>query len=330
MDSKVIILDWGICVHKAIFSLKFNPKIPVTFTALNIAIGWLYRLDVNPDDIIIIACDGRNSWRKDYETAYKENRKERRKESGIDWDLCFSQLGKLVDQLNNGLNWHFIKVDRIEADDVMAVACRYYNDREVILATHDKDLEQMWVYDNVRIFNTLTKKWKLKPENFDITRLQAEKIYKEVTDNMVGELLNEEDYEKRRLCINLVELPEWVELSIQDELKQVGYKEDDVKAIPFQTLQARYSNLYNDKSKVVTYEQQLTKEKVKDERVIQKKVEAKAKEERLKAKIASKFAKEQEKLRARIEKLEGKTKEKKHDKIQQNNPAVEPEKSTVS
>jgi hypothetical protein len=318
MAEKVIILDWGIITHKAIFSLKFNPTIPVTYTALNIAISLLYRLDVEPDDLIIVACDGRNSWRKDYESAYKDNRKERRQESGIDWEKCFSQLGKLVDELNNGLNWHFIKVDRMEADDVMAVACRYYKDQQVILATHDKDLEQMWCYPNVRIFSTLTKKWKIRPDDFDLTRLQAEKIYKETTDNMVTPILSDDDYEKRRLCVVLDTLPESVELLIQDELKKIAPKPDDVYSITSKSLQARYANLYNDKSKVISYEGQIAKEKSKDENKAKKKEEAKAKEERLKAKIAAKFQKDQEKLLKRIEKLESK-KEKKNVKVPASN-----------
>lgn len=318
MDGKVIVLDWGIITHKAIFSLKFNPTIPVTFTALNITIGLLYRMDVEPDDIIIVACDGRNSWRKDFELEYKANRKERREDSGIDWTDCFAKLGKMADELNNGINWHFIKVDRMEADDVMAVACRFYKDQQVILVTHDKDLEQMWVYDNVRIFNTLKKEWKPKPENFDLVRLQSEKIYKEATDNMVKPLLTTDDYEKRRMCVNLVELPDWVELKILNEFQKVQPKKDDVFSIPFKTLRERYENIYNDKSKVISYELQVEKEKAKNTRAIEKKAEAKAKEERLKAKIAKKFEKEQEKLKARIDKLEGKTKEKKNDKVTQN------------
>lgn len=302
--DKVVILDWGIISHKAIFSLKFNPGIPVTFTALNIAIGWLYRIGIEPDDTIIVACDGRNSWRKDFETEYKANREERRQESGIDWNLCFSQLGKLVDELNNGLNWHCIKIDRMEADDVMAVACRYYHDMPVILATHDKDLEQMWVYDNVRIFNTLTKKWKPKPANFDIVRLQAEKIYKESTDNMVTPVLNDEDYEKRRKCVNLVELPDWVELKILDALKSIKSKKEDVTAIPFPSLRARYENIFNDKSKVISYEAQVVKEQEKEDKAAKKKAEQKAREERLKERVAKKYEKEQVRMMARIEKLE--------------------------
>ena len=85
--------------------MKFNPKIPVTFTALNITIGLLYRLNITSNSLIIVAKDARNSWRKDFETAYKGNRQEKREASGIDFPLCYSQLNKLADELNTGLNW---------------------------------------------------------------------------------------------------------------------------------------------------------------------------------------------------------------------------------
>lgn len=304
MEQKVIVLDWGIITHKAIFSLRFNKDIPVTFTALNIALGLLYKLDIDPDDIIIVAMDGRNSWRKDFEDEYKANRKEKREAFGIDWTLCYSQIGKLADDLNNGLNWHFVQIDRVEADDVMAGICRFYHDKPVILVTHDKDLDQCWEYPNVRIFSTLTKKWKVKPEDFDYNRLISEKIYKEATDNMVSPILSDADYERRRMCVNLLQLPDWVELAIIEKLKALQPKEDNVYAIPFKSLQARYNNIYNDKSKVVSYDLQIAKEVKKDETKAKKKQEAKEKEERLKAKIAAKFAKDQEKLLKRIEKLE--------------------------
>lgn len=320
MDGKVIVLDWGIISHKSIFSLKFNPSIPVTFTALNIAIGLLYRLNIDPDDTVIVACDGRNSWRKDYEIEYKADRKEKRQDSGIDFDKCFSQLGKLVDELNNGINWHFIKIDRIEADDVMAVACRYYKNQEVILVTHDKDLEQCWDYENVKIFSTLSKKWKIRPEKFDINRLIAEKVYKETTDNMVAPILGEEDYEKRRLCVNLLQLPEWVELAILEELKKVVPKKDDVYSIPFKSLQTRYANLYNDKSKVIPYDDQIVKAELKEARAKKKKEEAKAKEQRLKEKELKridKLEKDKLKLEKKLAKLEQKNKEIENDKVSQ-------------
>jgi 5'-3' exonuclease len=258
-------------------------------------ISSLYRLDVDPDDTIIVAVDGRHSWRKDFETEYKGDRKAKREASGIDFDHWYHQFNILHEELNAGLDWHFIKIDRLEADDIMAVACRYYKDRPVILVTHDADLQQMWEYPNVKIFSTYTKKWKLRPDNFDLTRLQADKIYKEATDNMVAPVLNEEDYNNRRLCIDLCTLPDWVEQAVRAELDKIGPKECNVEALPFRTLRERLSNLWNDKSKVMSYDEQYAKEAEKEARKKAKKKELKEKEKRQKARAEAKIQKDKEK-----------------------------------
>lgn len=307
--NKVIVIDWSIFLHKAIFCLVHNPSIPATYNAVNMILSTLYRVGVDPDDTIVVALDARNSWRKDFETAYKGDRKEKKKASGIDWDYWYEEFTKLEVRLNEGLDWHFIRSERCEADDVMAVCCRFFKDQEVILVTHDADLHQMYVYDNVKIFSTMTKKWRPKPSNFDINRLQAEKIYKEATDNMVTPILNEEDYEKRKMCVDLLTLPDWVEGPITEKLKQIQTKELHVDAIPFKSLQGKLANVYNDSSKVIKYEDQLAEEEAKEQKEKNKKIQAKLKIQKAKEREEKKISKQKEnetKLLARIEKLENK------------------------
>lgn len=309
MNNKVVVLDWGIFIHKAIFALPNNPTIPATFTCVNMMISSLYRVGLDPDDIVIVAVDGRNSWRKDFEKAYKGDRKAKREASGIDFNYWYEEFNKLHERLNRGLDWHFIKIDRLEADDIMAVTCRFYNDREVILVTHDADLQQCWEYPHVKIFSTMTKKWKVKPHNFDLNRLQSEKIYKETTDNMVTPILTEEDFNVRKMCVDLIQLPEWVESAIIDELKKVGPKELDVQAVPFKSLQFKLANVYNDDSKVISYEGQIAREEAEEAREKRKKIEAKEKIKRTKVREEKKVEKQkltEAKLLARIKKLEKK------------------------
>ena len=313
MPNKVVVVDYGIIVHKAIFAWPNNKAVPPTYTGLSMMIGWLYRLDLDPDDIIIVAVDARNSWRKDYQDAYKGDRQAKREALDIPFEKFYGDFNYLADTLNKGMNFHFITAPRCEADDVMAVACRFYKELPVVLLTSDADLEQCWEYPNVRIFSTQTKKWKIRPENFDLKRLQATKIYKETTDNMVSPILNEEDYEKRRLCVNLITLPEKIENSILAELQKIGPKNYDVETIPFKGLRLRMANLYNDKSKILSYEAQVAKEELKETRKKNKKKEVKDKIKRDKEKSEAKILKQAEKeqkLLARIKKLEEKNKEK--------------------
>lgn len=314
MQSKAIIIDFSIFLNKAVFCYPNNPSIPPTYNALNMIISTLYKLRVDPDDIIIISLDGRHSWRKDFELAYKGNRAETRANSGIDWNKWYGEFNSLIEQLRHKLNWHFIgPLDRIEADDQMAVMCRYYKDREVILVTHDADMYQMWEYPNVKIFSTLSKKqgggkWKIKPQDWDIHRFQAEKIYKETCDNMVAPILNEQDYEKRRMCVNLLELPEWVENNVILELSKIGPKDCNIEALPFISLRPKLANLYNDYSKVIDYDEQIKKEQGKKDKVIQKKLTEKDKIKKVKDQVEAKYKKQLEltekKYQSKIAKLQ--------------------------
>ncbi|KKM81121.1 hypothetical protein LCGC14_1332910 [marine sediment metagenome] len=150
--SKVLILDWGMIIHIAGYASVHNKSVPPTYTVCVMMLSYLRKIGVNENDTIIIAVDARNSWRKDYEKTYKGNRTEQREKSGLDWSTLYEQFNQLLVQLDKATDFHIIKVDRLEADDIMAVGCRYYKDKEVILITFDSDLEQMWSLSNVKYF----------------------------------------------------------------------------------------------------------------------------------------------------------------------------------
>lgn len=269
--SKVIVLDWGIFLHRAVHSSVNNPGVPATYTCMNMIFGNLFRIGVEPDDKIIIAVDGRNSWRKDYESEYKGDRKQKKKESRIDWDRQYPLFDNLLEQLEIATPWQIIKIHRLEADDIMAVCSRYFKDKEVILATYDSDLEQMWDYDNVKIFSPKSKKWKLKPKNFNTYKFISKKIQKEIADNLVSPILTEEDYHNRMICVNLLELPEWIEKAILEQLENYKERAYYPEAMPFPAIQSRYAKLYTDKSKLVDYQEQIDKENEKKVKALLKK-----------------------------------------------------------
>ena len=109
--SKVIVLDWGIYSHRAIFATVNNPKIPATYTCLSMILGNLKRIGVDPDDKIIVAVDSRGSWRKQLEKDYKGDRKQKRKESPIDWDSEYRKMGELLNTLDSATDWNIVKID---------------------------------------------------------------------------------------------------------------------------------------------------------------------------------------------------------------------------
>lgn len=295
--SKVIILDWSIFVHRSIFALQYNPSGYPTYTAMQMIFASLKRIGVQKDDLIIIACDFLRSWRKQLEEEYKANRQQKRQDSGLDWNKWFRKFDELLEELDIATNWHTIRIPHIEADDIMAVCSRYYKDKEVVLVTYDSDLEQCWTYPNVKIYSPLKKEWKLKPENFNVNHLIASKVAKEVSDNLVSPILNEEDYQRRLACITLIDLPEWVETKIKTELDKISEKPSYPEAMPFaKHFQEVYENLDKLTDSQIIYEVQEDKLKQKELRKIKKKQELKEKEQKRKLREQKKFEKEQLKL----------------------------------
>jgi hypothetical protein len=301
--DKIIICDWSVFLHKAIFALKFNPSIPATYTALSMILGTLARVGISPDSTILMVRDGRDSWRKKIESAYKGNRKAHREESGLDWDYWFQKFDELADKLDKQTNWIFVgPIEHIEADDIAAVACRYYKDvPEIVLVTIDSDWEQMWsIHPGVKIFSLQTKEWKIRPDDYNIYEELAKKIKKEASDNLVTEVTNTEEYDKRLMCIDLTRLPEWVEKTVIDVLSNPRLYNKNVypEIMPSVSLQERFDNLYNDKSKLIDYNEYVTKKLKKEERKKQKKIEAKEKIKRQKECEKNKIKKlEQENLK---------------------------------
>ena len=259
--SKVVFLDFGIFMHRAIFSWYKTRQVPPEYTALSMMIASLRRIGISPYDTIIVACDKGRSWRRDVEEQYKANRKAFRDKYEIDWKDIYQRFDELLDKINVGTDWHIVKAQSIEADDWMAVGSRYYKDNEVILVTYDADMEQLCVYDNVKVFSPLIKfkggkgAYKVIKNPYKVL---AKKIKKEVADNLTNPILSAEDFEKRKMIVSLLELPDFVEIPIRKRFEEINNNvksERDLEVIPFRTIREKIGNLYNDRDKIITYQQ---------------------------------------------------------------------------
>jgi len=264
---KRIFLDYSIFMYRAIFGTRHNPQIPATYTTLNMIVSCLRRIGVEPYDEIYLATDYMKSWRKQYEESYKADRKAFRESfKEINWKEQYQAFDQLLINLDEGTDWHVLRKENIEADDFMAVGSRYYKDDEVILVTYDSDLEQMWMYSNVKIFSPLLKpkRYKVQPKNFNAYKLLAKKIEKETADNLTNPILSEKDYDNRLIAVNLLELPDFVEKPLVEIFDNIQLKENyDSKNIPFNTMRAKIENIYNDKEEIITYDESVAYEEKK-------------------------------------------------------------------
>ena len=148
MKNKVIVIDTSTLWFPTVFSwerqiIQKNESnsdrfiMPPHAVYFNSLLSCLKKIGVEKDDVILLATEGK-SWRKSIAGYYKAQRADdREKHKLIDWDKQFNYLNKVNEALNEATNWHLIREWNSEADDVLAVACRFYKDKEVILVTGD-------------------------------------------------------------------------------------------------------------------------------------------------------------------------------------------------
>ena len=109
---------------------------------------------------VVLCCDNRHYWRKDFFPFYKAGRKKSREKSDLDWSLIFNMLGKFKQELKDNFPYKVIDVDGAEADDVIGTLVPEYAAKEkILILSSDGDFLQLQKFDNVKQFNPSLKKY---------------------------------------------------------------------------------------------------------------------------------------------------------------------------
>jgi 5'-3' exonuclease, N-terminal resolvase-like domain/T4 RNase H, C terminal len=109
---------------------------------------------------VVLCCDNRHYWRKDYFPFYKSQRKSDREASGYDWGMIFDTLNKIRDELKEFFPYKVIDVEGAEADDVIAVlTARMAPHGDVLILSSDKDFGQLQKYPNVTQYSPILKRF---------------------------------------------------------------------------------------------------------------------------------------------------------------------------
>lgn len=194
---------------------------------------------------IIIAMD-KSSWRKDVYKEYKANRKVSRDASSVDFDKFFQVVEIFFEDLKNTLtNIAFIRIEKCEADDIIAILSKDVIKTNIVIVSTDKDLNQLLQYQNVRQYDPINKKY------FNVTNPIQELNIKVLTgdagDNIPGimpkcgpvkaaKLINEglitvttntvlmANYTRNRQLIDFNFIPKEIETVIKDEYNKYSYK----------------------------------------------------------------------------------------------------------
>lgn len=115
---------------------------------------------------VVLCCDNKKYWRKEFFPFYKAGRKKAREKSNLDWHLIFDILGNLKQELKENFPYKVIDVDGAEADDIIGTLTPIYagNDNKILILSSDGDFLQLQMYKNVKQYNPAQKKF-LKCEN---------------------------------------------------------------------------------------------------------------------------------------------------------------------
>jgi 5'-3' exonuclease len=115
---------------------------------------------------VVLCCDNRKYWRKDFFPFYKAGRKATREKSALDWHLIFELLTKLKQELKENFPYKVIDVDGAEADDIIGtLAPRYAAHQKVLILSSDGDFLQLQQYGpNIKQYNPAQKKY-IKSQN---------------------------------------------------------------------------------------------------------------------------------------------------------------------
>ncbi len=97
---------------------------------------------------VVICCDNRNYWRKQYFPYYKAGRKKSREKSTLDWHLIFDILNKIKEELKVYFPYKVIDVESAEADDIIGtLAPLYVASEDVMIVSSDGDFIQLQMYN---------------------------------------------------------------------------------------------------------------------------------------------------------------------------------------
>lgn len=174
---------------------------------------------------LVICCDGRKYWRKEYFEHYKASRKKNRDASDLDWKLIFDTLSEMREDIKNNFPYRVIHVDRAEADDVIAVMTKYCQDnllvqeglveepQKILILSSDKDFKQLQLYPTVKQWSPMQKKY-ITATKQEIRDWMIEHIVKGDSGDGVPNIFSKDDVfviGERQKVVSAKRLAEFIE-----------------------------------------------------------------------------------------------------------------------
>lgn len=126
---------------------------------------------------MIICCDGKENWRRDFFEHYKGRRRINKDSSDTDWSSISSIMDTIREEITEVLPYKVVMHNKAEGDDVIAILTKYSQQYEMVtygleeypqdimVVSADGDFKQLYIYKNYHQFSPIQKKVVEKPES---------------------------------------------------------------------------------------------------------------------------------------------------------------------
>jgi hypothetical protein len=174
---------------------------------------------------MVICCDGRKYWRRDFFPNYKASRKKNREASDLDWKLIFDTLSEMREDLAMHFPYRVIHVEEAEADDVIAVMTKWLQNnnqcikglveepQKILILSSDKDFKQLQLYPTVKQWSPMQKKYVTATQR-EIIEYKIEHIVKGDSGDGIPNILSKDDIflvEERQKPVSAKRLQEFID-----------------------------------------------------------------------------------------------------------------------
>lgn len=200
---------------------------------------------------VVLACDSRKSWRKEFFPYYKASRRDKRSESDVDWRSLYDSLDTIKLEIKDNVPARLVEVEGAEADDIIAILCEKVQDQDIVIVSADKDFKQLQRFDRVDQYDPIRAKWVTEdnPEAFlhehilkgDIgdgipnvlchddhyvakgrRRMVTEKVKERLSDpSYIADEMERRNYHRNKTLIDFSCIPEDLKSQIWKEINNV-------------------------------------------------------------------------------------------------------------
>ena len=162
----MILIDYSqvaisnIAVQLAMSKDKNILSIPmVRHMILNSIRGYVHRFRNDYPGEVVICVDGPDPWRRDIFEQYKAKRREGRNNDDKDWESVFGLIHTIKEEIRDNFPYKVVQLDKVEADDIIAIICKKNHDQKILIVSGDKDFQQLQKYPNVFQYSPIQKKF---------------------------------------------------------------------------------------------------------------------------------------------------------------------------